>query len=207
MEFESDADTQTGFIVQSTGLKDCSQKVKTIKDDAVCHLSLPLDDNCTNILQVKREVEACAKSSGEKYDYVVGVWPGEFCGVVGLTFGTGTIFLGAVSEEITTHEMGHEWGLVDEYFDTCRCQGKTAYNCLDAGLGGSDPVGGDGSGQPFTSDYCAGGSKCAVFQVSCLGNLNPEGGRCIMGPAGAPGPRAFCQHCMDHLNSLGFLKC
>jgi hypothetical protein len=206
-EFYSGADVQTSVIVKSTDLKDCPSKVRTIKEDVVCRLTAPLDERCTNILEVKREVEACAKSSGENYDYVVGVWPTGFCGVVGLTFGTGTIFLGAVSEEVTTHEMGHEWGLVDEYFDACRCSNRTAYNCLDAGSGGADPAGSNESGQPYTKDYCAGGSKCAESDVTCLGNLNDQGGRCIMGPAGAPGPRAFCVECVEHLNDLGFLKC
>lgn len=206
-QFRTAAGRQTDFLVKNTPLKDCPAKVKTLTENTVCRLSSPLDEFCTNVLEVKRELEACAKRSGEKYDYVVGVWPSEFCGVLGLTFFTGTIFLGDISEEILAHEMGHEWGLIDEYFDACRCENKPAPNCLDAGLGGRDASGTDISGQPYTADYCAGGNKCALYQVSCLGNLNAQGGRCIMGPSGAPGPRAFCRHCMEHLNSLHFLKC
>ena len=128
------------------------------------------------------------------------------------------------------HELGHTWGLADEYFDGCSCnpvQPDICYNHADAkdpscaALPCYNPLtlndkynGGDASGtEPGSwktkpSPFCqAGGtSKCSNNLYSdCEGNQNSEGGRCIMSYGKAPGPRYFCDLCMAHLNDL--LKC
>jgi hypothetical protein len=98
------------------------------------------------------------------------------------------------------HEMGHEiGGLLDEYYDACRCNEKIygvkmpidELNCLDKNLQGNYPRG---------TLYCAGGSRCPNFPVElCAGNINPKGnGRCLMSTPKEFGPNpSFCVHCQS----------
>ena len=104
--------------------------------------------------------------------------------------------------EIATHELGHQWGLGEEYLDDCRCNGPHP-NCLDPALSGDDPFG------AFDSTYCGpAGTNCpSPAQITCMGNQNPSGGRCAMSFGGSPPPRGYCNHCYNHLLTIPQLQC
>jgi len=204
-DFGSKATEHANFLVEHIPLKDCPTQMKAINVKVSCDIGLPMNSaECiNNALQILQAIGACARASGEEYDYVVGLTDKDVCGATAgfSVYGTGVVFSES-DAQITPHELGHEWNLVEEYVDACRCLGFTrADNCLDQYIGGSDPM------LPYTSDYCAGGSACAGRAVTCQGNLNPSNGRCIMSYADAKEPREFCKHCWAHLLKIDFLTC
>jgi len=204
LSFDSEAERDVKFLTDQTNLKDCPAEVSVKKIHASCPVQIPPDmDSCLKDADLfLRGMDECARASGEAYDYVVGISGKDNCGVIdGLAAGIGAIYIENGSPDILAHEMGHELGLNDEYVDVCRCKEGLIdpnANCLDPDIGGSDPYGN------YTKDYCAQGTKCASYpQVTCKGNKNPEGGRCLMGLSSEPA--GFCAHCTAILNSK--LKC
>jgi hypothetical protein len=111
------------------------------------------------------------------------------------------------------HELGHTWGLADEYFDGCTCSSfNPCYNHLDANYNGGDPFGiwAGAAKQGMYSPFCQtnGQSQCPQQgSPSCEGNMNANNGRCAMSHGNAADPKEFCPLCLAHLNSLDQLKC
>jgi hypothetical protein len=206
VSFDSLVDTQVGYLVEHTPFKSCPKKIKVIKLHTNCVVNVPPDwDACLPVVdQIIGKISDCAKASGEKYDYVIGYSGTNKCGTRGWSSESSPIiYLATHADWGTTHEMGHQWGLADEYYDSCRCYPALPYkdNCLDASIGGSDAV------FPYTSAYCASGSLCtANYEVTCSGNKNSLNTRCLMGGENSNGlEHEFCKLCKDHLNCL--LKC
>jgi hypothetical protein len=83
--------------------------------------------------------------------------------------------------EVTAHEVGHTFGLCDEYNP---CTWTNQDNRLTGGCPNSWPT-------ECTDTACA---------VNCDGR-SVNGGKCIMGPAGIPDDRAFCSECETALTS------
>ncbi len=197
--FDNAAQRQANEIIKNIPLSDCPEALETIPIHNDCRLSMIC--NCPDL----QTIEQCARASGETYDYVVGLEDSDVCGnTLGFSCGTGVVFSETSVTLVATHELGHEWGLNDEYVDACICGFGLVNpnsNCLDPAIGGSDPVGG------YSSAYCAGGSCPSIYTVTCSGNRNSYNGRCIMSYGNAPGPRAFCIHCIDHLKTIPFLNC
>jgi len=206
--FDTAADTQANELVQNIPLKDCSDSVEIIKVHSNCVVGMtPAIESCD--CGDLFTIEGCALASGEDYDYVIGLEDSDVCeAIAGFSCGMGTIFLdstGVTEKTGTTHELGHEWSLNDEYVDACKCGFglvDPTTNCLDRTLDGDLPT------PPYTADYCAEGPLCpSEYDITCYGNKNPSGGRCIMSFAGAPEPRAFCQHCWNYYLTLDFINC
>lgn len=201
--FNSAADQQANFLISNIPLKACPAKVKILKLPENCPYNLPMtEDGCSSqVRNILLTIKSCADRMGQPYDYAVGLSDRDVCGsIAGFSMRIGAVFAESRALVVTAHELGHEWSLVDEYMDWCRCAGGGP-NCLDASMGGSDGARG------FSSEYCAGGSRCAGYQITCAGNKNPLGGRCIMSYANAPAPRAYCSKCYSHLSNMGFMKC
>ena len=204
--FDAAVSSQYNFLINSIPLKACPSKVSILKASNVCAVNVPLTlAECNSrVSDILRQIKACADAEGKAFNYAVGLTNVDICGdEKGFTIMHGTVIGEAPYPMVTTHELGHEWGLNDEYVDACRCgyYVNPSTNCLDAGTGGSDPYTG------YTSAACAGGSTCPGYFITCQGNKNAAGGRCIMSYALAPEPRGFCQHCLDHLNTIAALKC
>ncbi|MEM0243110.1 MAG: hypothetical protein QXT34_01490 [Candidatus Aenigmatarchaeota archaeon] len=202
--FRRAAEEQFDFFVRNIPLSACPEKVKSIIVEKNCRFKIECDNRGlrNNLMEIKR----CADSTGETYDYVVGLVEGSICGAGGYSMSMKVVVASALSREITTHELGHELGLNDEYIDACRCGSGLVNpnsNCLKSYLGGDDPFG------PYTREYCSEkGTKCPTeYTITCLGNKNKFGGRDIMSFANAPGPRAFAEESWRYLSSLSILKC
>lgn len=209
--FDTIVDDHVSTLVEAIPLKDCPERVKVIKIHSSCDVAISVDGNKCLYDESDRildEIIQCGVDSGESYDYVIGVEDDvNLCGgYAGFSSaGRGVVFVKGVYTFVTTHELGHEWGLDDEYLDMCRCFSNMSFfhgdNCLDQSLDGDAGDGGYGS------EYCAGGSLCpASYTLSCKGNLNSQGGRCYMSSGGNP-PKEFCEHCLNHLKTLSFLTC
>jgi len=208
--FNSVVDNQITFLVNHIPLKACPEKIKAIRINTSCNVNVPSDwDTCyANAGRILDAIGDCAKASGQKYDYVIGLSIVNLCAGRGFTSLTSPyIYLAGDEPRKTTHELGHQWGLGDEYYDTCRCFSvqfpQCTHNCLDKELGGGDPITG------YTSEYCAQGTLCPdrIGVSTCFGNKNPINTRCIMGTDYKGTDREFCKHCSDYLATLNLLKC
>lgn len=201
--FDSTAKTQFDEIIKNIPLSECPKKAKMITIHTNCRPGIESGmggNDCPSLSGIKR----CIDASGEEYDYGIGLEDNDVCGrILGYSGGIGVVFSESSVTEVSVHELGHEWGLNDEYVDACRCGYglvSSSANCLKSELSGNDPAGG------YSSAYCGGG-QCAGYTVTCMGNKNPFGGRCIMSYGGAPGPRAFCQECNRHLSTVPIINC
>jgi hypothetical protein len=133
-----------------------------------------------------------------------------------------TVWVTSTFGEATAHELGHIYGLSDEYCSNpggstdCRCNDgdKASATCNVAANDGAKTgdrnwldlaLGCDPFGPPCTNaeDQCSD----VNYNICSLGNTNPLGGSCIMSYADAPGPRAFCKHCADWLAAIPQLHC
>lgn len=225
-QFDAAADTQVAFFKDSIPLKNCPDKITVRKlsvttqnfNTFTCSLS-----NC----QVN-SVRTYASGLGinvDDYDVVVGLAPTSPCpNIAGCSNGADTIWVLDDYPSVTAHELGHVYGMEDEYCSNpagstdCRCNdgdmtsatcGNTAgdhratgdLNWLDSSLG-CDPTG---------SPCCNwdNSHKCSVknYGICSRGNQNDGGGRCVMSYADAQDPRSFCQHCKDFLATVPELKC
>ncbi len=217
LSFTDKANEVANLIKTLTPLKNCPAKVEFSTTDKQCAITIPATDaECSaGAFQEKlmETIKACGKDKTSDATYFIGMEDLSTCGgeIGGFDWpGSGVVYTQGAAEPdmpyYALHELGHGWGLNDEYRDTCRCfphDANSKANCLDALIGG-----GDASESKWTG-YCAGGTLCSSNRDdgTCFGNKDPAGGRCIMSAANAPGPRAFCQKCMDYLSTLPALQC
>lgn len=195
----------TGMIISNIPLRDCPGQVRIIQFNSTCNVGFTRSASSCNT-QKLNAIAACARSTGIDYDYAIGITDLEVCGnVEGYSENIKTVFAEVQFPLTTIHELGHEWGLNDEYINACVCRFGLVNpdsNCLDASLGGSAPLG------RYSSAYCAGGTSCpARYVATCQGNIDALGGRCIMSYANAPEPRAFCMECYNYLLTLPEMNC
>jgi hypothetical protein len=124
----------------------------------------------------------------------------------GFCCGPKSVFVEVYSDKgsvVTAHELGHQFGLSDEY-----CYSPSSkYN-------------------PTTEDLCPFKGCCRPMEqeqntksdnwyeyckwhynppARCNGNKNMVGGNCIMG--GGSYPLGFCQYCYNHLKTLPQFNC
>lgn len=193
--FNSAVDTQASFLIKNIPLSECPEKIKIIKIPEKCNYDITC--GCSDLEASKN----CANRWTTNYDYVIGLTDGDNCGsTVGFSCGSGIVYVEKDYPEVTAHELGHEFGLRDEYcaflppspnVDIC---GPEAYpNPLSISYG-CDVTGG-----------CCWGYN--IYGPTCFGNKNSAGGRSIMSFAGAPGPRAFDIPSIEHLKNNPKLNC
>jgi len=123
----------------------------------------------------------------------------------------------------TAHELGHIYGLSDEYCSNpagsanCFCNDGDTASCNSGGGDGSatgdrnwldTSLGCDPAGGPccnWDNNYL-----CSVvnYGICCQGNVNSLGNRCVMSYLDASAdPRSFCTHCTDWLATVPQLQC
>ena len=157
------------------------------------------------------------------YDAVVGIVQASPCpNVAGFSNLADTVWVLHIANytSCTAHELGHIYGLSDEYCSNpagstdCRCNdGDTASatcnvkgndgtttgdrNWLDSNLGCNPKSG-----------TCCSGCAGVNYGICCDGNQESFGGRCVMSYLDASAdPRSFCTHCRDWLASVPQLQC
>jgi len=223
-KFDNAVAEQMKFFVQTLPLQDCPQRIKvTILDvktqnnnNFVCSKA---DCGVDNV----RSFVAGLGISIADYDAVVGVTSQPDCGgIVGCSNLADTIWITTWDASVTAHEMGHIYGLSDEYCSNpggstdCRCNDgdKASAACQVSAHDGVktgdrnwlDPALGC---NPFGPPCVNTGKQCkdVDYGICSEGNTNAGGGKCIMSYSGAPGPREFCQHCNDWLTTIPQLHC
>jgi len=201
VSFNNSAQQQYDNIINNIPLASCPEKAEGLFLNTNCNVNFLDGCQCADLI----DIEKCVILSGEDYDYIIGLEDSDVCGsVLGFSCGFGTVFSESSVTLVSVHELGHEWGLNDEYVDACMCGlglVDPSANCLNLTLNGDDPV------FPYTSNYCGGGSCPTSYTVTCYGNKNPSNGRCIMSFGNAPGPRKFCQECLNHLATVPIINC
>ncbi len=217
--YDSAVDTQSDFFIENYPFNSCQDKVEIIKIDEVCDVPIS-PSSCTDSGQLNtiKEIESCVEDAGySDYDKAAGMFQSNVCeSAAGWSYGPEN-FDAVVStvgnKEVVAHEIGHEYGLNDEYVDACRYPNVVPLinensNCLNEEYGGDAGRKVSGSGWTDDSPYCAGGSEEAPgYSVFCRGNKNSEGGRDIMSYLGAPGPRGFAPPAKNHLQTVDELTC
>lgn len=216
--YDSAVNSQSEFFIENYPFKSCQDQVEIIKVDEVC--SVPVGpSSCTDSgrQQTIESIEDCVEDAGHPdYDKAAGIFQNDICGgTLGWSYGP-SHYDAVVStvgfEEVTAHEIGHEYGLNDEYIDTCRYGDDLDVlidpnsNCLQESFDGDSGI--DSSGNWVDdSPYCAGGSEDAPYEVRCRGNKNSAGGRDIMSYGDAPGPRGFAPPAKNHIQANDELTC
>lgn len=104
--------------------------------------------------------------------------------VVGWTSGEQGLVVESVDPHITTHELGHTFGLCDEYSYSDWTRQDSEYS--------------DGCPNPYPENC----SKDLTSGAICDGTPAEDGQNSMMGPAGLPGDYAFNRACLDHLQTV-----
>ena len=231
--FNTAVQTQTDFFVNAIPLKDCPDEIRIVKLNLTDGMSAADFDCYTG--SVQSHVDGLGINRAD-YDVVVGLTNRKTCGnIVGRSNGADTVWVYSGYDSVGAHELGHIYGLADQYCSNQagssdgRCndgdvQGDGAatgdYNYLDAsGPYNCPPNGGtDSNGKNCCNFYddlynhkwinCTGTS----YSICCLGNRHTAGGgRSIMSFADVdvftPGARAFDGHDKAHLATVPQLKC
>lgn len=212
--FESEAARQHQFLVQSIpSVSACPRRIKMTALPETCSMNASESDY-RKMLDTRDCVE---RQMGElSYDYFVGIAPPagflEDNSTIGYTYPN---LPGMISrsgwEVVTAHEMGHQFGLVDEY-----CKEGPKCNVPPNPLGaeyGCDSNGTccyrDGlnlySQWPFVRVQSC--SKPYGQEYCCDGNKNERGGISIMSWANAPGPRYHDPPSLAHFANQSRLRC
>ncbi|MFH1285728.1 MAG: hypothetical protein ABIH99_04045 [Candidatus Micrarchaeota archaeon] len=220
-EFEREVEKQADFFAYSLpSLKNCSELIKITKLNKSCEFEVNSEGRRTDL----ERIEQCAvdHSGGEneanqleaKFDYVVGIGEdGIFEGnMIGYSMHKGTVFLSRGYEVVTAHEIGHEFGLKDEYCDCDPWGGRNAYPNYLSKEFGCDPDGDCCWGDtPASVNMPNAGRSCSLSYSNCSrcceGNMNEKGGRSIMSWANAEGPRYHDKLSLDYLEKERALRC
>jgi hypothetical protein len=226
-KFDQAVAQQMKFFVKTIPLKDCPQRIR------VTILDVKTQNNnqftCSKAECGVGNVRAFVSGLGisiADYDAIVGVtsWPkcSDNSNIVGCSNLADTIWITSRFESVTAHEMGHIYGLSDEYCSNpggstdCRCNDGDVASAACSVSGNDGAKTGDRNWldpalgcNPFGPPCVNAEKQCkdVNYNICSLGNTNTGGGRCIMSYADAPGPREFCQHCNDWLATIPQLQC
>jgi formylglycine-generating enzyme required for sulfatase activity len=224
--FDTEARTQSDIFVDDVPLKHCRDQVvvETLNVGTQNFSTFTCSASNCGVGSVRTFVRNVLHIDPAGYDVIVGLAESSPCvPIAGCSNGTDTIWVTAEHDSVTAHELGHIYGLEDEY---CSNQaGSTDSRCNDGDSQGNGATTGDvnwldkslpcdcppdGSNDSGGSPCCNfGGYNCAAvnYDVCCLGNKNSAGGRSTMSYANAAVPRGFDSHDKAHLDALPKLTC
>ncbi len=225
-EFVDDVVNQMNFFINSTDLDNCRERIFVDILDADVHNFRDFSCSLKNcgVGSIKPFVERFGINLNQ-YDHIIAFTDSSPCPPFeGCSNGEDVAWVSVTYETVAAHEIGHFYGLEDEY---CSNQaGSTHPNCNDGNDGwwkdGSyifpddiNYLGADLGCDPHIGDCCSDCSKGNDpndpnndYFACCHGNIvNAQGGRAIMSYANAPGPRAFDDRSKAHLSTFPKLSC
>ena len=210
-EFESQVDAQVAFFTDTIPLNACPEEISITKLDVSTHDFDTFGCSSFNcgVGSIAPFVNGLGINTAD-YDIVVGLIEQSPCApIAGCSNGVDTVWVETEFETVLAHEIGHIYGLEDEYCSNDA--GSTDCRCNDGDEGGCGDTGGDGAATgdvnfldaecvtgpsdcpPDGSDDCAGGPCCNItlngtnrncstedYGICCFGNRNAAGGRAIM---------------------------
>ncbi|MDO8554683.1 MAG: hypothetical protein Q7S22_07790 [Candidatus Micrarchaeota archaeon] len=187
ISFNNSVEEQTNVFFDRYPIGSCREKVKIIKIGQNCpivnwtcgrdHCSV---DGVTTDMDAIRKcaLNALGTDSIEDNMYIIGLTHDDVCsGISGQSCRQKVMWSQTDDLLVTSHELGHEFYLTEEY-NSLR---NGPPNKLTANYG-CDPT-----NATCCFDTCVSDPP----NVCCYGNLNSEGGRCIMSYSGADEPRYF----------------
>ena len=180
--------------------------------------------NSYGLTEIKDFVRKNLNIDPADYDVILGLVEDSPCKYDGASNGADVIWSSTEYQIVTAHELGHIYGLEDQY---CSNQaGSTDPRCNDGDIQNDGPITGDVNWLSASLPYdCppngaldSTGSKCCNFNeanlctskpygVCCHGNKNPAGGRSTMSYSNAPEPRGFDTIELAHLDVHPSLQC
>ncbi len=179
-EFRRYAHQQVDYYIRASNMDKYFQIRVEILDTGLTGVALSDDDLVNKIVSFGLD-----HIPGDRY---IGVTDGDISmdgssDVSGWTYGSDALGLVAESSglEIVVHELGHTFGLCDEY--------NYSY-----WLGQNEEFLG-GCPNPYPLDC----SQEVSSDIVCLGNPAPSGANSLMGPSGLPGSYEFNHECYQHL--------
>ena len=223
--FESAATSQIDFFINEIPLSSCRDQVLVdfldVESENFANFS------CTDnpLRDIRNFVTDQTDYSPDDFDVVIGLTEASPCPpTAGQSNGANTIWVTTSSIIVTAHELGHIFGLEDQY---CSNQaGSNDDRCNDGDIQNDGPLTGDINWlSPFLPFNCppdgsndSTGVKCCNYDsnhicssedygVCCHGNLNSSGGRSTMSYANAPGTRGFDDIELAYLDSIPELQC
>ncbi|MFH1285321.1 MAG: vWA domain-containing protein [Candidatus Micrarchaeota archaeon] len=217
--YNEEVDEQAEFLIDTLpSLANCTDKIKITKLTESCEFEINPEGSEEDL----KSIERCAMRAfglnetkvgldKTQYNFVVGMGEHHIFsnGTIGYSIHQGTVFISRGYEVVTAHELGHEFGLRDEYCDcSWRCGRDAQPNPLKEEYG-CNPEGdccyNDGEGAicgVITGKECNPYPNC---YRCCKGNNNTLGGRAIMGFADAQEPRYHDEPSLKHLETV--LRC
>jgi hypothetical protein len=223
--FDAIVDQQVQFFAGSTPLDSCPYRIGVTKLSVTTQNfnTFTCNKNSDSGLSHIRDFVDGLGINRADYNVVVGVVQKSPCpNVAGWSNLADTIWVLHYPKytACTAHELGHIYGLSDEYCSNpagsadCRCNdGDIASTSCK--VGGSDGAStGDHNWldtnlgcNPYQGTCCT-GCTAANYNICCGGNLESFGGRCVMSYLDASAdPRSFCTHCKDWLATVPQLQC
>jgi hypothetical protein len=237
--FDSQVDTQVSFFTDAIPLSACPEEISITKLDVATQnfssFSCTYPSNC-GVGSIAPFVTGLGINTAD-YDVIVGLIEDTPCPpIAGCSNTVDTTWVKTDYDSVTAHEIGHIYGLEDEY---CSNQaGSADERCNDGG----DPDDYDGDGvtpaadlnplhadftvhpcdcPPDGSDDSSGDPCCntpywndcstADYGLCCRGNYASTGGVAVMSYANAevrfPGTRGYDEHSTAHFASLPELNC
>ncbi len=178
--FDSQVDTQINFFINAIPLNACPEEISITKLDVATQ-------NYTGFAcgtaSIKTFVTGLGVNTAD-YDIIVGLVEDSPCPpIAGQSNTVDTIWVETDYDSVTAHEIGHIYGLEDEYCSNAAA-GSTDCRCNDGDMGGCGDTGGDGSATgdinylhpDFVAHPCdcpsngsddSGGAPCCNFNVTC----------------------------------------
>lgn len=212
--FESQADTQISFFVNAIPLSACPDKIAIAQLDVATENFSTFTCSATScgVGTIRPFVTSLGINAAD-YDIIVGLTDASPCApIAGCSNGSDTIWVETTFDSVAAHEIGHIYGLEDEYCSNaagstdCRCNdGDQGGGCGDTGSDGATtgdinylhadsvahpcncpPDGSnDSSGAPCCNTAFWSSCTTANYGICCRGNYNSAGGVDIMSYANA----------------------
>jgi len=209
--FDAAAQAQVDYLLAATELGACPDtvQVETLDVGSQNFAAFTCQPGCGLPALTRFVREQVVNSMA--YDVIVGLLPagGSPCpDRVGCANGTDTVWSEGTTSPVLAHEIGHMYGLSDEYCSEeaggdPRCNDGDDRNRLGADLG-CDPRNGFGC----CGDCSAAGNPAGMgnYFICCSGNQGlVPGDRCIMAAAGSQ--TSFCSRCAARFASRTEFRC
>jgi len=180
-EFERVAQMQANTFITESGMDQYFTIQTVLLDTGLENMALDSEELAYDVLEY-----GLSQTAGDRY---IGLTDGDLrpegnSDIVGWVAGEQSMVVEAGDLYITAHELGHTFGLCDEYSFT---EWSRQNDALSSGCPNPYPV------------------DCPRVQsgdVVCAGAPTTDGRNSIMGPAGMYGAYGFNQACLTHLSEI-----
>lgn len=226
-EFDRTAITQSNLFLEELPLQNCRNQVliQTLNVETENFDEFTCPETYNDFQEIRNFLDKNTKINPADWDVIIGLAQTSPCSPIeGSSNQTDTIWLSSRRDISTAHELGHIYGLTDQYCSNQagssdpRCNDGDSQNdgaqtgdvnYLDASQPCDCPPDGanDSNGHACCNYNLFYQCSFADYGICCLGNKNARGGRSTMSFGSAVGPRGFDNHELEYLSSLPELSC